>query len=133
MKKQMLLGLCLGGCLVIAGPAAIADDGKSNNRSARAVQVHIDKEGKKTAPDDSSAVVQAAPAKPSANISMIMPATNQAPQVNADGSMSVQLGAESLTYLVLTVAEDGRATMSHQSSGDLDAASDVKESGEGDK
>jgi hypothetical protein len=133
MKKQMLLGLCLGGCLVIAGPAAMADDGKSNNRSARAVQVHLDKDGRKTAPDDSSVAIQAATIEPSANVSMIMPSEHQAPQLNADGSTSMQLGAENLKYLYLTVGEDGQMTMSHRSSKELDMSADTKESNEGGK
>jgi hypothetical protein len=133
MKKQMLLGLCLGGCLTIAAAPAMADDGKSNNRSARAVQVHIDKEGRKTAADDSSVAVQAASVEPSANVSMIMPSMNQAPQLNADGSTSVRLGTESLKYLFVTVGEDGQMAMSHRSSDEVDAMSDVKESDKGDK
>ena len=136
MKIQTLLGLCLSGSLLFAGSAAMADDdksNKSNNRSARAVQVHIDKEGRKTAPDDSREVAEAAPTTQSSNASMIMPSENQAPQVHSNGSVTMQLGQESMKYLVLTVGEDGQMTMTHQSPDNIGKQIEAQESEKGDK
>jgi len=136
MKIQTLLGLCLSGSLLFAGSAAMADDNKSNNRSARAVQVHIDKEGRKTAPDDSDAAVASAVATQTAiasDVSKVMPAENSDVQYNADGSMSAQLGSSNLKYLVMTVDEDGTKSVTHQSADKLESVSMTKPTKSGEK
>ena len=126
MKDKTILGLCLSAGLLLTGPTALADndDGKSNSRSARAVQVHIDKDtGRKTAPDDSNLAVQAATVVVPDGASKIMPAENSDVQYNSDGSMSAQLGIENLQYLVMTIDEDGERTVSHQSIEDIESNS----------
>ena len=134
MKMQSLLGLCLGGCLVFAGSAALADDkNKSDNRSARAVQVQIDKQGRKTAPDDSSNAAQSAAAKPSANVTMAMPSGNQVQQTNADGSVSVQLGTANLKYLYVSVDEDGQMNVTHRTKEELDAPAESQTTDKGEE
>jgi hypothetical protein len=111
---------------MIAGPLALADNDKSNNRSARAVQVHIDKDGKKTAPADSDAASTASAASPTvtdSGFSRFMPATNSEVQYNADGSASAQLGSSNMKYLVMTIDEDGEKSVSHQTAEDLESVS----------
>ena len=128
MKIQSVLGLCLSGCLLIAGPLALADDDKdkSNNRSARAVQVHIDKDGRKTAPadsDDAALTSVATATATDSRLSKVMPAQNSEVQYNADGSASAQLGRSNLKYLVMKIDEDGEKSVSHQTAQDLESAS----------
>lgn len=121
MKLKSLLGLCLSGSLLFAGQAALADKNdkeKSNNRSERAVQVHVDKDtGQKIPEDDSapsvSAVSTSSPSAPD-GLDRVMPEKNQAPQDHGDGVTSVQLGQESMRYLTVTIGEDGEISTKHE-------------------
>lgn len=128
MKAQTVLGLCLSGCLFVAGPAALADkpENKSNNRSDRAIQVHIDKEtGKKIPEDDAAGTAPAAASAPakSGGESLGMPEKSEAPVRHENGMTSVRLGQDSLKYLTVTVGEDGEKTFQHQSSADMEEQS----------
>jgi hypothetical protein len=138
MKTQLLLGLCLSAGLLLAGPAAFADNGKgkSNAKGARAVQVQIDKKtGKKIAPDDSDAAVQATPttAAVAGDLSKVMPAQNSDVKYNADGSMSAQLGSANLKYLVMTIDEDGNRTVNHQTADSIESGPAAKQTESGEK
>lgn len=124
MKLRSLLGLCLSGSLLLAGQAALADKNdkeKSNNRSERAVQVHIDKEtGRKmSASDDSVAAVEAT--EPVVvDLSGRLPAETEPPQYHSNGMVSIKTGAEHLKYLVVTIDEDGNKSFVHQRMDDVD-------------
>lgn len=139
MNTQLLLGLCLSAALMLAGPVAFADNGKgkSNAKGARAVQVQIDKKtGKKIAPDDSDAAVQASPtaaAAAASDLSKVMPAQNSDVKYNADGSMSAQLGSENLKYLVMTIDEDGNRTVNHQTADSIESGPVTKQIESGEK
>ena len=136
MKIQTLLGLCLSGSLLFAGSAAMADDNKTNNRSARAVQVHIDKQGRKTAPAESDAAVTTSAATVTAvdsGLSKVMPAQNSDVQHNADGSMSAQLGSASMKYVVMTIDEDGKKSVQHVTAENLESLSTTESAESGEK
>jgi hypothetical protein len=112
--------------LLLVGPRAMADDNKSNNRSARAVQVHIDKDGRKAAPADSDdRVITSVTAVTAADsdLTKIMPVENSDVQHNADGSMSAQLGSANLKYLVMAIDENGKKSVSHQTAENLESVS----------
>ena len=128
MKFKSLLGLCLSGSLLLAGQAALAGDDKekSNNRSDRAVQVHIDKEtGRKVSQDDateaaSDAALAQSTTVPASQLDLVMPAQSQDLGTNADGVKSARLGQESLNYLTVTIDENGNKEFSHQKSSELE-------------
>jgi hypothetical protein len=127
MKIQTVLGLCLSGSLLLTGQVALAADGKSNNRSERAVQVHIDKEtGKKmAAADDSNLGATEEAAAPIVDTSGMMPVKSEPAQYHADGSMSAKIGTEHLKFLVMTVDENGEKAILHQDSDKIDLEATV--------
>lgn len=117
---KLVPGLGLSAALIFSFSMALADDdqGRVNSRSAQAVQVYIDKDtGRKTVPDDSaeSAATTAAQSFSATVTSGIMPASNQALQQHADGTLSFRLGTESMRFMVLAIGEDGQRTIEHQS------------------
>jgi hypothetical protein len=120
MKIRSILGLCLSGSLLFAGQAALADNDKekSNNRSARAVQVHVDKDTGQKIPEDDSAAsaaeVSATSVSSSDAMDRLMPAENQAPVEHSNGATSVRLGQESMRYLTVTIDENGEMHTTHQ-------------------
>lgn len=125
MKINPLLGLCLSTSLLFAGTATMADNGKDKPKNARAMQVQLDKRtGKKlSAPDDSSASVEAAATTAIAEDSGVMAVRAESPRFSADGSRAARLGTENLKYLVLSVDENGNKTLSHQRPEHLDLQS----------
>lgn len=138
MKTLSMLGLSLGVSILLAGPAAIADqgNGKALGKSATGVQVHIDKRtGKKTAPDDSALAELAA--QPEQGLETVAAATgipleSEAAQYNADGSMSAKVGLRDMKYAVMAIGKDGSKTITHKSIDELttEATVDAEEAGE---
>lgn len=130
MKIQSVLGLCLSGSLLLAGQAALADNGKekSNNRSEQAVQVHLDKEtGKKMgAADDSNLGATEEAAAPIVDTNGMVPVKSEPAQYHADGSMSAKIGTEHLKFLVMTVDENGEKAILHQESDEIDLEATVE-------
>jgi len=138
MKIESVLGFCLSGCLMFAGPLAFADNNndKSDNRSARAVQVHIDKEGRKITPadaDDATVASVAVATATDSDVSKMMPVENSEVRHHADGSMSARLGSRNMKYLVMTINEDGEKSVSHQTMEDLKSVSPTESAESGEK
>lgn len=131
MKSRLFMGLCLTMCLCVMVPGAQADPGKGN-----AVQIQIDKKsGRKIAGDDS---VQSATVAPTTSALAdsglaLMPAVDGPEKKGADGSVSVQLGVGHLQYLVMTVGEDGKPVMSHQSAEEIAAGVKPAQTDKGEK
>lgn len=125
MKTQSVLGLCLSACLLLAGPAAMADKGKGKDKpkNARAMQVQIDKKTGKimNEADDSKLTAETAAAKAETIVDAkgMMPVEAEPPQYHADGSVSAKLGTKNLEYLVVTIDENGEKTLSHQKADEL--------------
>jgi len=125
MKLRLLLGASLSLCILLAGPAANADNtnGKAHGKSAPAVQVQIDKRtGKKTLPDDSlQAELAAQPDEglEAAAAAVGVPMDSQPAQLNADGSMSAKVGLRDMKFAVVTVGKDGQKSFSHKSADEL--------------
>ena len=134
MKIQTVLGFCLSGCLMMVGPLAVADNDKdkSNNRSARAMQVQLDKKTGKimNQADDSDLAAKAAEAETIVDTKGMMPVESEPPQYHADGSVSAKLGTKNMKYLVLTVGENGAKTLSHQKEDDLNLKAIEQDKGE---
>jgi hypothetical protein len=131
MTSRVLLGLCLATCLVVTIPEVQADPGKGN-----AVQIHIDKKsGRKIAGDDSVQPAAATPATAALSDSSLalMPAVDGPEKQLADGSVSVQLGVDHLQYLVMTVGEDGKPVMSHQTAEEIAAGVKPAQTDKGEK
>ncbi len=133
MKNQSILGLCLSASLLLAGPAAMADKNKDEDKpkNARAVQVQLDKKtGKKlSAPDDSNLDAVSAEAESTVDLSGMMPVRTEPPQYHADGTISMKMGTEHLKYLVMIVDEDGEKTLVHQKTDQVDLQA-TKDKGE---
>ena len=134
MKLRLLLGTSLSLCILLAGPAANADNtnGKAHEKSAPAVQVQIDKKtGKKTQPDDSELVELAELASQTdrgleaAAAAVGLPVESAPPELNADGSMAAKVGLRDMKYAVVTISEDGQKSFSHQSANELTEQTDV--------
>jgi hypothetical protein len=131
MKLRLLLGTSLSLCILLAGPAANADNanGKAHGKSAPAVQVQIDKRtGKKTMPDDSLQAELAAQSDEGLEAAAAVagvPMDSQPAQINADGSMSAKVGLRDMKFAVVTVGEDGQKSFSHQSADELTEQTDV--------
>lgn len=131
MKIQSTLGLCLSVALLLGGAAAHADKGKSKPKNARAMQVQLDKNGKKlSAPDDSNLSSKTASADSIVDAKGMMPSKSEPARYHADGSISARLGTESLEYLVMTVDNKGNKELSHQKADELDLETTNSNQGE---
>ena len=130
MKSLTLLGLSLSVCLLLAGPA-VADKGKDKPKNARAMQVQLDKKtGKKlSAPDDSEQAAAAA-AETVVDTKGMMPVQAEPPQYHADGSKSARIGTENLKFLVVTMDENGKKTLTHQPINDVNLELSKQDKGE---
>ena len=140
MKIQSVLGLCLSGSLLLAGQAALADNDKekSNNRSARAVQVQIDKDtGRKVAEDDSSAAAASSASAvqtttlSDSQLDRLMPEKTEEISTRADGIKEIRLSQDSLQFFTVTIDESGNKKFSHQPTEELSATSTKLESEKG--
>jgi hypothetical protein len=116
MKLKPMLALYAGASLLLVSPAVFADD----DHAASAMQMMIDeKTGNKIEHEDDAGHAPAVMSTGipdtggNSNISAMIPATTPAPQTNADGSMSAQIGLEYFKYLVVTKNEQGEAVFTH--------------------
>jgi hypothetical protein len=126
MKTRSMLGLSLGACILLAGSAAIADqgNGKALGKSAPGVQVHIDRQTGRKIPQDDSAVAELAAVQSDNGLEAVATTTglaveSQLVQINADGSASAKVGLRDMKFAVITIDEDGRRTLTHKSVSEL--------------
>jgi hypothetical protein len=135
MKMLKVLGPGLGVCLMLAGFTAQADAEPQDSATAAGLRIQIDpKTGKKTTAADDSDLARTQPgsraaapgardaaassrqAADLANISakLGVPVDSPAPVRNADGSLSARVGLNDMKYLVMTIDQDGKRSVSHR-------------------
>jgi hypothetical protein len=132
MKIQLILGLCLSASLLLAGPTAMADNGKDKPKNARAMQVQIDKKTGKIMNEATDEVPTSARVEADTIVDAkgMMPVEAEPQQYHADGTVSAKLGTENLEYLVITIGEDGEKRLSHQKEDDLNLKAVEQDKGE---
>ncbi len=129
MRIPLMLGLCLSNSLALSIVPVHAEIDKTELeiKSAQAARVYIDEEtGRKIPFDDKDVgdtdVGEVVPAETLSRMNAAnnpIPAESGAPEYHADGSISVQLGAEHMKFFVVEIGKDGTRVMTHQSAEEI--------------
>ena len=127
MRTKTVLGLCLSASVLLAGQFALAGDDDGNITSKSAMQMHLDATtGDKISSTDDAKLAAAALATRQGRAENglvdtrgMMPASAEPARHHSDGSISIRLGTENLEYLVMTVDENGKKSLSHQKEAEL--------------
>ena len=138
MRNRIVLGLCLGLAMALSFAPAQANDKANGKAKGHDMQVKIDKKtGKKISREDDSVEAAKETANDSTVVSAaasgLMPLQSSGERHHADGSVSAKLGERQMKFVTMSIDENGKRSVKHQTLEEFEAKTEEPAADEGEK